>query len=309
MSCEHFSQTRTRPQVRSAESVRRRAHPRLVRSTLCDDVGAIPEPDQTSSACAEPSRLRRCLRHMPGVRRRVAASSRLPQRSSSRAGCACRQSSRSDWGKGASAVPATAFAPSTPAPPSALWAVDRRCRREDFHPIQVKRWAPGRITQGSCQRPHPGGCLSSPTLRNQPQLLDEVKHRARDGCQIALMIPPERHPDASDWTPAEACRLVRRAADDQPVTLVDCGDDAAATIGALAERGGCDEILLSTPPEHHEHWHRHTLPKRLQALGIPVTVIPPEPVRPVDVGRNAPCRHRPRAPQSSNRPVATGRLT
>lgn len=80
MSCEHFSQTRTRPQVRSAESVRRRAHPRLVRSTLCDDVGAIPEPDQTSSACAEPSRLRRCLRHMPGVRRRVAASSRLPQR-------------------------------------------------------------------------------------------------------------------------------------------------------------------------------------------------------------------------------------
>ena len=69
---------------------------------------------------------------------------------------------------------------------------------------------------------------------------------------------------------------MQRAADDQPVTLVDCGEDAAATIGALAERGECDEILLSTPPEHHQHWHRHTLPKRLQALGIPVTVIPPD---------------------------------
>jgi hypothetical protein len=109
-----------------------------------------------------------------------------------------------------------------------------------------------------------------------PQLLDEVTRRARDGSQISLMIPPERHPDAPDWTPEEACRLVRRAADDQPVTLVDSGDDAAATIGTLAERGEFDEILLSTPPEHHEHWHRHTLPKRLQALGIPVTVIPPD---------------------------------
>lgn len=109
-----------------------------------------------------------------------------------------------------------------------------------------------------------------------PQLLDEVTRRARDGCQIALMIPPERHPDAPDWTPEEACRLVRRAADNQPVTLVDCGEDAAATIGALAERGDYDEILLSTPPEHHARWHHHTLPKRLQALGIPVTVIPPD---------------------------------
>ena len=63
----------------------------------------------------------------------------------------------------------------------------------------------------------------------------------------------------------------------RPVTLVGtAARTPAATIGALAERGEYDEILLSTPPEHHEHWHRHTLPKRLQALGIPVTVIPPD---------------------------------
>ena len=62
------------------------------------------------------------------------------------------------------------------------------------------------------------------------------------------MIPPERHPDAPDWTPEEACRLVRRAADDRPVTLVDCGEDAAATIGVLAERGEYDEILPPPRP-------------------------------------------------------------
>ena len=104
----------------------------------------------------------------------------------------------------------------------------------------------------------------------------EVKRRAHDGWHIELMVPPERHPDAPDWTPEEASQLVQRAAGDQPVTLVDCGADAAATIGMLADRGECDEILLSTPREHHEHWHRHTLPKRLEALGIPVTVIPPD---------------------------------
>ena len=102
-----------------------------------------------------------------------------------------------------------------------------------------------------------------------PQLLDEVTRRARDGWQIALMIPPERDPDAPDWTPEEASRLVRRAADDQPVTMVDCGEDAAATIGAMAERGEFDEILLSTPPEHHEHWHRHTLPRAPPSLRHP----------------------------------------
>jgi hypothetical protein len=109
------------------------------------------------------------------------------------------------------------------------------------------------------------------------QLLEDVKHRARTGWEIALMVPPERHPDVPDWTPEEALRLVKRAADDRPVTLVDCGENAAATIGTLVERGECDEILLSTPREHHAHWHRHDLPKRIQALGIPVTVIPLEP--------------------------------
>ena len=78
------------------------------------------------------------------------------------------------------------------------------------------------------------------------------------------------------WTPEAALRLVRRAAGDRPVTFVDCGEDAAATIGALVERGECDEIPLSTAREHHERWHRHTLPKRIQATGVPVTVIPPD---------------------------------
>jgi hypothetical protein len=110
-----------------------------------------------------------------------------------------------------------------------------------------------------------------------PHLLEEIERRARDGCEFTLMVPPERHPDAPDWAPDDALRLVRGAAKGRPVTLVDCGGGAAATIGDLVERGECDGILLSTPAEHHPHWHRHSLRKRIGKVGVPVTVIPPDP--------------------------------
>jgi hypothetical protein len=110
-----------------------------------------------------------------------------------------------------------------------------------------------------------------------PHLLKEVERRARAGCDLMLMVPPERHPSAPDWTPDEAKALVERAASGQFVILVDCGRDAAATVGEIVHQGGCDEILLSTPPEHHQLWHRHGLPDKIQELGIPVTVIPPDP--------------------------------
>ena len=110
-----------------------------------------------------------------------------------------------------------------------------------------------------------------------PQLLEAVEARAHAGCTFALMVPPERHPDAPDWDTETAHDLVSRAAEGQPVEIVEPGDDAAATIGTLVEKGEYDEILLCTPKEHHEFWHRHSLPDRIEAIGIPVTVIPPDP--------------------------------
>jgi hypothetical protein len=60
------------------------------------------------------------------------------------------------------------------------------------------------------------------------------------------------------------------------VELLSCGDDAAVTIATLAADGAVDEILLSTPPEHHARWHHHSLPNRIHEIGVPVTVIPPD---------------------------------
>jgi hypothetical protein len=109
-----------------------------------------------------------------------------------------------------------------------------------------------------------------------PQLLAAIEEQARAGYDFTLMVPPERHPDAPDWSDEEAQRLVGRAAHGRQVELVDPGDDAAATIGRLVGEGGYAGILLCTPPEHHKHWHRHSLPQRIQELGIPVTAIAPD---------------------------------
>jgi len=110
-----------------------------------------------------------------------------------------------------------------------------------------------------------------------PRLLEEVQRRAREELDFALMVPPERHPDAPDWSEEDALELVRRAAHPRSVELIPPGGDAAGMIGMLADEGEFDEILLCTPREHHERWHRHNLPKRIQALQLPVIVVPPEP--------------------------------
>jgi len=81
-----------------------------------------------------------------------------------------------------------------------------------------------------------------------PQLLKEVERRAKGGCTVTLIVPPERHPDAPDWSPEDAKDLVQRAAHGRPVQVVDGGADAAATIAGIVTDGACDEILLCSRP-------------------------------------------------------------
>ena len=104
-----------------------------------------------------------------------------------------------------------------------------------------------------------------------PAMLHEV-HSRRETSRFAVMVPPEAE---TDWSAADACRLVGRAAE-QEVAAVEPGENAAATIQDLVEAGTYQEIILSTVPEHHHLWHRHGLTDRVQHLGVAVTVIPPE---------------------------------
>jgi hypothetical protein len=104
-----------------------------------------------------------------------------------------------------------------------------------------------------------------------PALLAEV-HRRAGSSRFGLMIPPDAD---DDWSRDDALRVVGRAAGAE-VAAVETGPDAAVTVHDLVERGDYEEVILSTVPAHHARWHHHKLPDRIQRLGVPVTVIPPE---------------------------------
>jgi hypothetical protein len=111
-----------------------------------------------------------------------------------------------------------------------------------------------------------------------PALLAEVERRTGSGAHFALLIPPEAATHGTDWSVDEARRLVEQAAG-TTVELIDGGADAALTAHRLVDQSECDEIILSTVHHHLERWRHHDLAHRIQHLGVPVTVIPPDPQR------------------------------
>lgn len=114
-----------------------------------------------------------------------------------------------------------------------------------------------------------------------PILLEEVSRRAESGARFTLLIPPEKGAHGGeDWSLEDAVGLLERACG-EPVEHVDCGPDAFDTIHRAVDDGTCDEIILSTPPEHLSRLIRHDLRHRLEHLKLPVRVIPPEPDSPL----------------------------
>jgi hypothetical protein len=109
-----------------------------------------------------------------------------------------------------------------------------------------------------------------------PGLLGEVERRAAAGEQFALLVPPEKGDDVHDWTLEDATRLVEKACKSD-VEAIDAGADAGETIKGLVEEQRFAAIIVSSAPEHHARWLHHDLPHRVQHLGLPVMVIPPEP--------------------------------
>jgi hypothetical protein len=107
-----------------------------------------------------------------------------------------------------------------------------------------------------------------------PTLLHEVEERAAAGASFTLMIPPD-HGHHEDWTQEAAMKLMERAAG-AGVASLPPGDDALDTVHRAVSDGEFDELIVSTTPPHLARWVHHDLPRRLQHLGLPVTVIPPE---------------------------------
>jgi len=109
-----------------------------------------------------------------------------------------------------------------------------------------------------------------------PLLLERVRARVAEGpCAFTLLVP-RRYWDPDTEEAADtlelALPLLEQAAGGHVEGRIGDSDPFEAVKHALAG-GDYDEVIVSTLPERVSHWLRRDLPHRIQALGVPVTVV------------------------------------
>jgi hypothetical protein len=108
-----------------------------------------------------------------------------------------------------------------------------------------------------------------------PRLLEEVQRRARSGpCEFALLIPDVTDRRQADWTLENALPALSRAARG-PVEGVVGGPDPFASVQDALRDGHFDAIIVSTKPKKSSKWLRRDLIRKVEGLGLPVTVVTP----------------------------------
>ncbi|HEX6049842.1 MAG TPA: hypothetical protein VFZ21_11265 [Gemmatimonadaceae bacterium] len=110
-----------------------------------------------------------------------------------------------------------------------------------------------------------------------PDLLDAIRRRTDEGpCTLTLLIPDSSDCVATNWTLRYARRMLSRSVGTPIEAISADGDDAFTGIMDAVRDGDYDEILISLLPDGRSQWLREDLPRRAEALGVPVTVVQPE---------------------------------
>ena len=107
-----------------------------------------------------------------------------------------------------------------------------------------------------------------------PSLIEDLKRRAEAGpVELALLIPDASDPSVAAWTLRRARRMLSKAVGAPVGGIVAEGDDAYAGVAAALRAVSYDEIVMSTLPPPGSRWLAEDLPARVEALGVPVTVV------------------------------------
>ena len=107
------------------------------------------------------------------------------------------------------------------------------------------------------------------------RLLDEVRRRRRSGpCEFTLLIPDVGDRKKADWTLEAALPLLSRAAGG-PVEGIVGGAEPFASVQDAVRDGQFDEIIVSTLSKKSSKWLRRDLVRKVEGLGLPVTIVQP----------------------------------
>ena len=108
-----------------------------------------------------------------------------------------------------------------------------------------------------------------------PLLIEEVKRRAHERpTRFALLIPDVTSRKHADWTLELGTERLARAAGG-PVEGLVGRRDPFESIKHVLQDSGFDDVIISTLPRRTSEWLRRDLPRRVERLGVPVTVITP----------------------------------
>jgi len=112
-----------------------------------------------------------------------------------------------------------------------------------------------------------------------PLLLDEVRRRAGEQPTAFVLLCPRVSGKNRDWTLDEGLKALRKAAAgptgqrDVRIEGLDGAEDPFQAVKDALAGGAFDDVIISTLPKRASEWLRRDLPRRVEALGVPVTVI------------------------------------
>ena len=116
-----------------------------------------------------------------------------------------------------------------------------------------------------------------------PVLLQEISRRAQIRPTVFTLLVPDTSAKRVDWTLDEGVKAIRAALRGPAghvlgqVEGLAGSTDAFESVKQALEQGRFDDVLISTLSKRTSEWLRRDLPRRVEGLGVPVSVItPPE---------------------------------